>query len=458
MYSKSISLLLIFGFCLQSLYAQVCADPLNIIYGLQQNGSVVPINVNTQIVDSTLTGTGSAGYPGSTNDANAIGLDIQTETFYYFQQNADNSQQFVSFNSATNQYTALAVSPIRGGVVKGCVTADGTGYYCIDGDGDVCYYNIAGNSWTVISSNLKDQFNNNLGGTFSSLGSGDIAIDGLGNLWIVVSNPTQWGLYELKAPLPVNPVATLQLTEMIAPTQTTPAGTQFAGIAYNATGQIYLSTGNDLYLLQNDLSITHIGTFSVAGSGADLTSCNYPIDILSLCWTNFTASLLHNNSVLLTWSVNQQTNNNGYNIEHSKDGKSWDVVGYQLNNQNKGTTNYIFTHTSPVIGVNYYRIKRSGIDGKLSYSEVRKVNITGNNVVSIWPVPADNIINIQARSNAIKISGKVIIFNSLGKMVATCLLHGGVNTIDISSLVGGNYIVHAIFSNGEIIKEKLLKL
>ncbi|MEO7120736.1 MAG: hypothetical protein ABIY62_06540, partial [Ginsengibacter sp.] len=259
----------------------MCSDPLNTIYGLDQNGNIKVININTSSVGSALNNSSATNYPGSTNSSNAIGLDIQSGLFYFFQNNSSGSQIFVSYNAATKTYQTLATSPISGSVVKGCVTADGKGYYCIDASGALCYYNIASNTWTKIGNNLVDQSNNNLATIFSNLGSGDIAIDGTGNLWIVVSSATQWGLYELPAPLPTTNTSTITLHELIAPTQPTPAGSPFGGIAYNSTGQIYMSTVNDLYILSSNFTLSHIGTFSSGGVGADLTSCNYPFSVLA---------------------------------------------------------------------------------------------------------------------------------------------------------------------------------
>lgn len=457
---KATILFIIFGISIQiqNASAQVCSDPLNVIYGVTSSGDVVPVNVNDASIGAPLTSSGDAGYPGSTNIANSIGLDIQTGTFYYFQNNAAGTQQFVSFNAMTNTYAVLANSPITGTVVKGCVSADGKGYYCIDGNAQLCYYNILTNTWVSIGSNLVDQFSNNLAATFSSLGNGDMAIDGLGNLWIIASSTRHWGLYKLSAPLPTAATPVVTLAEMIPPSKFTPSGSAFVGIAYNATGQIYLSTVNDLYLLQSDLSITHINTYSNTGVVVDLTSCNYPFGVLPLSWKSFTATLQNNNSVLLSWSLNQQINNKGYNIERSVDGKKWDSIGYKGNNRQQGIAAYTFTDANAGREINYYRIEALNLDGNISYSEIETINIERNSSISIWPVPATNKINIETPGNTNINNGNAKIFNTSGQRVAACIIHGGTNTIDISSLPAGTYIVHIRLSNGKVTNQKLVKL
>ncbi|MGH2565852.1 MAG: T9SS type A sorting domain-containing protein, partial [Ginsengibacter sp.] len=282
-------------------------------------------------------------------------------------------------------------------------------------------------------------------------------IDGLGNLWIVASSGTQWGLYELNAPLPTTATAIITLTEMVPPTQPTPSGSPFVGIAYNATGQIYLSTVDDLYLLQNDLSITYINTFSTPGVNVDLTSCNYPFNTLSLYWIGFTASLQNNNSVLLKWSVNQQATNIGYNIKRSRDGINWEIIAFEKNNQEESIATYTFTDAGPNQGMNYYRLQALGLDNSSIYSTIKAVNMEVNSNVSIWPVPATRKIYIQIPGTA-QSSGNIKIFNYSGQHVSAGLLHAGINTFDIGSLPVGNYIIYIRLANGDIINQKLVKL
>ena len=455
---KVIIIILMVSIYSPSTNAQICSDPIDTIYGVDMNGRVVPINTNDAGIGTSLTSSGDPGYPGSTSNANAIGLDIQTGTFYYFQDNRAGTQTFVSFQPSTNTYTVLANSPISGSTVKGCVSADCTGYYCIDLSGQLCYYSIINNTWASIGSNMIDQFGNNLAVTFSSLGNGDMTIDGLGNLWIVAASTTQWGLYKINAPLPATPQVSITLNEMVPPTQPTPSNDPFVGISYSATGQIYMCTVNDLFLLQNNLSITHINSFSTQGVVVDLTSCNYPFSILPLVWSGFTAFSVDNKSVSLNWSLYQQINNSGYNIERSLDGKSWDSIGYEANKQGPEQGMFKFLDASPDHGVNYYRICALDFDGNKTYSKTNTVDLGGNTALNIWPVPAKNFINVQIKNGDNSQENNIRIFNHTGQKVVTFWPHAGVNTINISSLPKGYYLITIHFSNGNNVNQNFIKL
>ncbi|HEY4876762.1 MAG TPA: hypothetical protein VIH86_14380 [Puia sp.] len=140
-----------------------------------------------------------------------------------------------------------------------------------------------------------------------------MAIEGYGNLWIVCSNGTLYGLYEMTAPLATTSTACITVTRTIAPTTATPR-VGFTGIAFNPTGNIYMATSTDLYILKTSFTLTHIGAFSVAGVSGDLTSCSYPFSVLPLNFLNFAASE-KDNVVSLDWTVSQSDNNKGFYIE-----------------------------------------------------------------------------------------------------------------------------------------------
>jgi hypothetical protein len=283
-----------------------------------------------------------------------------------------------------------------------------------------------------------------------------MAIDGIGNLWIVCSSTTQWALYKLSAALPTSSVASLTIKQLIAP-NATPAGANFAGIAFNSTGQIYMSTDNDLYLLQNNYTLSHIGSFSVAGSGGDLTSCNFPNGVLPVSWVDFTASLQSNSAVTLAWEVSAQIDNKGYYIEHSTDGSAWDELGYvQSAATSKSIENYNYTDINPVSGSNYYRIKQVDIDGNSSYSEIKIVVLTGkNSQLSIWPNPAKDVVNVKYDGDCI--DARAIIFDQMGRMISSFALHSGNNSVNVSNLSTGNYIVHVQSADGTACNGKLIK-
>jgi len=269
--------------CFYKSSAQLCTSPLTTIYGITDLADIHPINVITGSVSPKI----NPAYTGNPPSyANAMAYSNLNGKLYYFKRNVYvSTPEFVSFDPAFNTYAYLAACPSTIIVNLGCMTKDGTGYYALDAFANLYYYGVATNTWTLISNKLRD------GGTSLFLITtkdstiyGDMAIDGSGNLWMLVSGKKNYGLYELPAPLPTTTQSTnMQLTQIIAPTTLPPGGNTFGGIALTVTGKIFLSTNtpdNKLYQLESNKSLTLLSTMSLNGIGNDLTSCNFPMVVL----------------------------------------------------------------------------------------------------------------------------------------------------------------------------------
>jgi hypothetical protein len=432
--------------------AQVCANPSATIYSLSNAGGIYPITVSNASVGSLVN---PSSY-GSSTSANSIGYNTNNGLFYYFQVALSGAKTFVSYDPTTGVYKTLAASPIAATVNRGCVNFDGSGYYCLDVNSNLYYYSIAANSWTLICSVFKDQFGANVSATFTSESSGDMAIDGFGNLWILASNGTQYGLYKLTAPLPTTSMATITLTRVIAPSTSTP-GSGFTGIAFDPTGNIYMATTTDLYIMKTGFVLTHIGAFSVAGVSGDLSSCSYPISVLPVIWQSITASLLQDKSVLVSWQVTQQIDDKGYNVERSADGITWDQLGFVENNGDAEiASSYSFTDENPAAGKNYYRISQVDLDGREHFSAIEIVNMEKNasNIVSVWPNPAKDMIHIQNNNEG---SSLARIYSLSGALISEHRLQSGINTINVSAMSTGVYVISVQSAGGQSYNKKFIK-
>lgn len=262
-----------------SVHSQYCTSD-SLIYGLTNTGSVYPINTVDASVNPPINVVGSS----TPSSSNGLAYNPFYNSFFYFKRNPDASgQQFVTFDQINNTPRVLAPCPTTTRIVTGCCNLTGDGYYCMDVLGRLYYYNISLNSWTKITNSFITSNGTNVSNLFSTLGSGDIAMDVFGNLWIISSGAAEYCLYKTKSLLPVVPVLSIEVVE-IAPLRPTPTGFVFAGICFNKFGQIYLSTAppdDKLFILNNDLTISFIKKFSISGVGNDMTSCYFPSSVLN---------------------------------------------------------------------------------------------------------------------------------------------------------------------------------
>jgi hypothetical protein len=443
-----------------SAQAQICTDPINVVYGMTNSGIIYPINVNTGA-------TGSAINPAYTGNAasssNAVGYNSHNGNFYYFKRNyGANPEEFVSFSPATNTYTILASTPVTGNVNSGCVTPDGTGYYCLDQNANLAYYNIAANTWTVISSSFVDNLGNSLTSNFTTYSSGDMAFDALGNLWIVCSGGSKYGLFEIAAPVATTVTAKVTMKTTVAVTSMPGTAPNFAGIAFSSTGQIYLSTStgsNQLYRLESNLTLTYLTTFTVDGAGADLTSCNFPITTLAVKWDDFSAQAQTNATVALNWGISDEEGTRGYSVEHSTDGTNWTTLGFVAAKGNaQSSEQYDFTDNVPATGKNFYRIADQNTDGTTQYSDIKTIQFNSNaeGSISVWPNPAKSTLYIQSGATASNSTYQVM--DAFGKMLMASTLKAGQNEINISNLPVGTYFIRTGSASGGVQTKKIVKL
>ncbi|MBI1341814.1 MAG: T9SS type A sorting domain-containing protein [Terrimonas sp.] len=437
----------------------VCTDPNTYIYGLTGNGMIYEVNMNTAVTGTVVKDNTYSG--NSPSSANGLGYNYINGKFYYFKRNVTSSpEEFVSFNPSTNTVTVLATSTNTADIHTGCVSSSGTGYYVIDVNGTMSYYNITLNTWTFITSVIKDQDGNDVSSIIKSQNAGDMAIDGWGNIWLVTASNSNYGLYKFPANLPTTPQASFTVTRVIDPSASTPTGQSFAGIAFNPTGQIYMATksGNRLYRLENNLSLTFIGSFTTSDVGNDLTSCSFPYKILPVLWKNFNVTVQKSNTVNLSWDVFEQ-NSKGFYIQHSLDGNTWEDISYvKSKNDPKTISSYVYTYINNLNGKQYYRLKQLDPNGNETYSDVRVITLHNENKsVSVWPNPAKDHIQLINDGDNGNTFIKAQVYDLTGKLLLENKLQQGVNTINVNTLRTGTFILRLIPANGIAYNEKIIK-
>lgn len=99
---------------------------------------------------------------------------------------------------------------------------------------------------------------------------------------------------------------------------------------------------------------------------------------------------------------------------------------------NNETKHYEYTHTSPSIGINYYRIKQVDYDGKHSYSDIASVIYDGGGETNIYPNPATSEVTIST-----KVPTSVQVMDLYGRVLIKQDISEGQNTINLSELPSG---------------------
>lgn len=97
-----------------------------------------------------------------------------------------------------------------------------------------------------------------------------------------------------------------------------------------------------------------------------------------------------NGSVLLYWETASEYNNDYFEIQHSLDGSHFYTIGKQAGMGNSQVRQqYVFEHSQPARGTNYYRLRQVDFDGDFEFSDMESVKLAqGEEGFVLRPNPA----------------------------------------------------------------------
>ncbi len=193
--------------------------------------------------------------------------------------------------------------------------------------------------------------------------------------------------------------------------------------------------------------------------GADEASISLPVQI-----ANF-SGVKENGRNRLSWTTSSESNNKGFELERSADGKNFSSIGFIVTKADKGNSttglSYGFTDENPIAGTNYYRLKQVDNDGRSNYSGV--VILKGEKIFSIsalYPNPAKDELTVSVSTITAE-KATITILDANGKVARHLSLNfvSGENnfTIGISEMPPGAYFVRLISASGELKTSQFIK-
>ena len=118
--------------------------------------------------------------------------------------------------------------------------------------------------------------------------------------------------------------------------------------------------------------------------------------ILSPHIVDFTATK-QANSIQLMWETANEEPGLLYEIQESNDGKNFEQITTMPSSpgaNNSAGYNYDYPTTGKEKGFLYFRVKQTGSDGTVLYSEIRTVDLNENGQWAVFPNPARSFINL----------------------------------------------------------------
>lgn len=159
-----------------------------------------------------------------------------------------------------------------------------------------------------------------------------------------------------------------------------------------------------------------LGPQSPNGTGTDGNDgvCILPIELIQF------AANLKESGVLVTWTTATELNNDYMALERSANGQDFlEIARIKGKGTTDETQHYQYFDSNPLAGINYYRLRQVDFDGTRDHSKVVAITLDKGELMSIFPNPAKDRINIQ--TSLTLLAKEVYLLDALGRRVAVNL-------------------------------------
>ena len=229
---------------------------------------------------------------------------------------------------------------------------------------------------------------------------------------------------------------------------------------YNTNGQLIDSvqpgfwvkpttTGTSFYVLQQTVNGCYSADTVYINAVLPLNFINY--NIISNGVRNLEKSVEN------IWATAYEINVSHFNIQRSTNGKNFITIG-KVKANNKSYNEYTFTDELKTQDQEpktlYYRIVALDNDGKMNYSEVKKLSTINYkpSTINIYPNPANDVVHIESKE-AIQ---QLLIIDYLGRTVKQLKVNSEQLIVDINDLPKGIYLLHITNKLNNVYNEKLI--
>lgn len=228
----------------------------------------------------------------------------------------------------------------------------------------------------------------------------------------------------------------------------------FDGTNWNSVGAGGTATGT---ATAGDVSWPGVSVFSPFTIGS--TDFNNPLPIT----LNYFTGIKQNNSHVLNWKVTCSNTPHTTMVVQRSSGQVFSDINSITADAARCNQPFSYTDAAPLPGMNFYRLKVTDADGKITYSTtVALLNaVKGFSIISIAPNPVVNqnlTLNITS-AKAVKMT--VNIFDMQGRMVSrqTVSLIAGYSSlpVNVGNLAPGTYTIGALVDGEQTDKIRFVK-
>ncbi|MDZ7876232.1 MAG: T9SS type A sorting domain-containing protein [Saprospiraceae bacterium] len=167
-----------------------------------------------------------------------------------------------------------------------------------------------------------------------------------------------------------------------------------------------------------------------------LQSDDYNAAILPVELLNFQVTPL-SKTAYLTWQTASERNASHFDVQRSRDGKTFEKLGQVKAHGNSATLqSYAFTDETPAVGTYYYRLQQVDFDGTTALSNIVSVEFGSKHKLQVFPNPTKDKLTIVSKSK-----GEYAIFDMIGHEIRRGGLLNNATDVTVSDLPIGFYVV-----------------
>ncbi len=193
------------------------------------------------------------------------------------------------------------------------------------------------------------------------------------------------------------------------------------------------NSGADLDIEANTLTATGQSTEYILGS----SGFSLPVSLLNLQARKLNAAI-----VQLSWQTATETNNRGFELQHSFDGSYFTDLQF-VNGALNSTElqRYQLTDAPGRYGRVYYRLKQIDLDDHSRFSEIVSVLFYKSGIIRIYPNPAQTMVTLEGIDNYRRIQ----MLDAEGKQVKDVYINAQYQvTISLDGLRSGMYLLRLV--------------
>ncbi|KXX72161.1 T9SS type A sorting domain-containing protein [Flammeovirga sp. SJP92] len=201
------------------------------------------------------------------------------------------------------------------------------------------------------------------------------------------------------------------------------------------------TVGDDEGTLMSGLA-TSFSPFTLGGSN----NHDLPVEL-----TYFEGEKNTDGTVSLYWETASEINNSHFEVQGSRDGRTFDILGQVDGNGNSNVSiEYVFdVSIQEAPNYKWYRLRQVDFDGAYEYSEIIQMQTNEITIqdLNIYPIPAQGMIHTKIVSSTEVEITSAFIYNAYGMMVKEIDTHH-LEDINIANLLDGVYFLSITTAKG----------